>query len=156
VINTSSAASKAFGKIVLDDLNHARSYRPLRAYGDAKLANVLHAAELHRRYHGSGLSAVAVHPGNVATNFASETNHLSRLLYRTPLSRLVLVTPERGAEPLLRLANGTPGVDWCSGDYYSKLRAASPNRQARNGELVRKLWDRSAEMVGLPELVSAV
>jgi NAD(P)-dependent dehydrogenase (short-subunit alcohol dehydrogenase family) len=149
VINTSSVAHRALAKFDIDDLQNERNYAPLRAYGNGKLANVLHAKELHRRYHAAGLSAIAVHPGNVATNFASETNHFSRVLYRTPLRKIALTTPEKGAEPLLVLAEGTPGQDWQSGDYWEKLKPGKRNPQADDAALAAALWERSAELVGL-------
>ena len=37
------------------------------AYGDSKLANILHAFELHRRYAAKGLTAAALNPGEIMT-----------------------------------------------------------------------------------------
>src|SRR5512133_564318 len=54
VINTSSAANR-FGRINLDDLDNERKYSANKAYGDAKLANILFTRELHRRYSASGI-----------------------------------------------------------------------------------------------------
>ena len=44
-----------------------------------------------------------------------------RVMYRTPLGRLAgMVSTEKGAEPLVWLAEGAPGTDWVSGEYYEK------------------------------------
>jgi NAD(P)-dependent dehydrogenase (short-subunit alcohol dehydrogenase family) len=151
VINTSSNANSITGHIDLDDLQGERGYAAMKAYGNAKLANILHVEELHRRHHADGLNAVAVHPGRVATSFASETNHpLARLIYGTPLRRVFLTTPEKGAEPLIELATGRPGVDWHSGSYFHETKPGKPNKQAGDATLAGALWDRSAEMVNLP------
>ena len=88
-----------------------------RAYGNSKLANILFTRELHRRFHAKGLSAVAVHPGVIATNLANDTTSFLGFLYRTPLAKLLLDTPEKGAEPLVWLATSMPGTDWESGAY---------------------------------------
>lgn len=149
VIATSSVAARAWGRIDLDDLGNERRYRPQKAYGDAKLANALHAVELQRRYGAVGLAAVAFHPGIVATSFAKETNHLMRLVYHTPLRRLLTITPEQGGGYLAALAAGTPGVDWEPGGWVEQGRAAVPAPQAADADLARRLWDASAALVGV-------
>jgi len=150
VITTSSVAARLFGDIDLDDLNNDRRFSANKAYGDSKLANVLFTKELHRRFHPEGLSAVAFHPGPVATGFASDSTSLMRWVYQTPLRHLAgLISPDEGAQTLLWLAETTPGVDWDSGEFYEKLRIAKTHPQAADAELARGLWDRSAELVGL-------
>lgn len=49
VINTSSMANRA-GNAKMDDLESTRGYEPMRAYGSAKLMNILHAMEISRRF----------------------------------------------------------------------------------------------------------
>lgn len=150
VITTSSAAARLFGDIQLDDLQNERRFSANKAYGDAKLANILFTKELHRRFHAQGLSAAAFHPGPVATNFASESTSAMRWVYQTPLRHAFgLISADRGAQTLLWLAKTTPGTDWASGEYYEKLKVARTNPQAADADLARRLWDRSAELVGL-------
>lgn len=149
VLQTSSVAAQRWGRLDLDDLQNERHYAPEKAYGDAKLANILFTRELQRRYGDAGIAAVAFHPGIVATNFASETNHVMRYLYRTPLiSRLFMISPDQGAAPLVWLSQGTPGTTWLPGEYYERDRIAATHPQAADDELARRLWDLSAAMVG--------
>ena len=150
VINTSSAAARLWGRIDLDDLDNARAYSANKAYGDGKLANILFTRELHRRFHDEGISTAAFHPGPVATNFAADSTSLMRLIYRTPLRHLALISPERGADTLVWLARTAPGTDWHSGQYYEKRRPARTSPQADDGALATGLWERSARMVALP------
>jgi len=63
IINTSSVGAQAFGQLDLADLDLARRYKTMKAYGDSKLANILFAKGLHARFHAQGLSAVAFSPG---------------------------------------------------------------------------------------------
>jgi len=145
VVNTSSAANSVFGKFDLDDLDAERSYSPNRAYGNAKLANILFTRELHHRYHDQGISTAAFHPGVVATGFAAGSTSVMRLIYRTPLKRF-LMPPEQGADTLTWLATATPGTDWISGEYYEKRVVQKANPQAYDPALAAALWARSEAM----------
>ena len=148
VINTSSVGNRIFGHIDIDDLNHERRFSSQKAYGDAKLANILFTKELHRRYHPAGISAAAFHPGPVASGFGSEAhNPALNLLYRTPLRKVFLITPDKGASQLVWLATAIPGSDWTSGEYYSRHKPGRPNKQAADPVLAQQLWERSREMV---------
>jgi NAD(P)-dependent dehydrogenase (short-subunit alcohol dehydrogenase family) len=121
---------------------------PQKAYGDAKLENIVFAKELHRRYHSAGISTAAFHPGSVASNFGSEAaSRMIRMVYRTPLKHLSLNGPEKGSDLLVWLACAMPGEDWRSGEYYSGHSIAKANKQAYDPELARELWDRSAAMI---------
>lgn len=149
VVNTSSIGARLFGKIDLDDLNNWRNFTPNKAYGDAKLANILFTKGLHERFRERGLSSVAFHPGNVATNFASETDSYFRRVYHGVLKRF-LISPERGGARLQHFIDGTPGEVWKSGEYYgSSGRVGRTNRQAYDLRLVREHWQRSADMLGI-------
>ena len=143
VLNTSSVVNTYFGHVDIDDLDAAHGYRPLRAYGDAKLEMVLFTKELHRRYHAAGISTAAFHPGDVATNFgnASRTWWI-RTAFRGPIKFLALVGPEQGSDELVWLASSTPGTDWKSGEYYANHRIARANPRAYDPVLARELWDR--------------
>ncbi|PRX92499.1 short-subunit dehydrogenase [Allonocardiopsis opalescens] len=152
VLQTSSTVRFA-GRIHLDDLDRDRDYHPVHAYGAAKLENILFTMELHRRHHAEGLSAASFYPGNVATNFASDTTspvmRLIRFLAGNPLlRRAMLSTPEQGADQIVWLAEGTPGTDWRSGAYYYRRKDSPPrNPQAFDADLARGLWRRSEELL---------
>ncbi|MEV5823214.1 SDR family NAD(P)-dependent oxidoreductase [Micromonospora haikouensis] len=153
VVNTSSASARFVGKVDVNDLNHEKTYAPMRAYGDAKLANILFARGLHARYRSAGINAVAFDPGNVRTGFGAENDGLlTRLLYRTPLSRLALIPPERGGANLAHFLTGTPGVDWEPGLFYSQRKPARPwqtNRQVNDEALIDRFWHRAAQLAGV-------
>lgn len=145
IINTSSAAN-GFGRLDLSDLNSERSYSTNRAYGTAKLANILFTAELQNRYGKDGIAAAAFHPGVVATNFAAESTSWFRHAYKTVLNRFLL-TAEQGADTLVWLATSTPGRDWVPGAFYVKRALAKANSQAYDAGLARTFWNRSLELV---------
>jgi NAD(P)-dependent dehydrogenase (short-subunit alcohol dehydrogenase family) len=149
VIQTSSSGARLFGEIDVDDLNNDIAYKPHKAYGDAKLANILFTKELHRRFHDRGLSAAAFHPGAIATSFASDTTSFMRFVYANPVGRLGLQSVDKGARQLVWLANGTPSVDWQSGTYYEKNKPAKRyHSQVDDPSIARLLWERTAELTG--------
>lgn len=150
LIQTSTLHGGLARTLDTDDLNLDKNYDAVRAYNAAKLENVLFTKELHRRYHGQGISSAAFYPGNVATNFGAETtSRLMKVLATNRLSRsLLLTTPDKGAEQLVWLAEGTAGVDWTSGEFYAKKVAGKGlNPLARDADLARRLWERSEQLL---------
>lgn len=148
VIQTASMAAKVFSRFDPDDLQNEASYSPQSAYGNSKLANILFTRELQRRFGDEGISAVAFHPGVVASNFASDTTHLMRLVYHTPvIKNLFTVSSTKGASQLVWLATSTPGSDWQPGEYYEKGKSTRSNPKAHDDDLARRLWDASVDML---------
>ncbi|NIZ91375.1 SDR family NAD(P)-dependent oxidoreductase [Kineococcus rubinsiae] len=149
IVATSSIAARLYGHLDLDDLGNARRYSANKAYGDAKLANILTTRALHDRFHGDGLAAAAFHPGVVATGFASDTTSTAmKLVYANPLARRFIAGPDRGADQLVWLSTSAPGTDWRSGEYYEKRSVASRvNPQSRDDDLARRLFDVSSDLV---------
>ena len=62
VINTSSVANLS-GRIDINDLDLAKGFTPGRAYGIAKLDNILFTSELARRFGDRGITTRVVPPG---------------------------------------------------------------------------------------------
>jgi len=149
VIQTSSAAALLFSRFDIDDLQGARRYSASAAYGNAKLANVLFTKELNRRFGDAGLSAVAYHPGVIASSFGSTGSGSWKFLYGGPLAERFMTSTDVGGARLTWLALGKPGVDWQPGGFYANNKPARTHRRADDPALARLLWDRSAELVGL-------
>ena len=151
IIQTASVAARLFGRIDMADLHNRRHYTPMRAYGAAKLGNILFTRELHNRLHTHGVNAAAFHPGVIASAFAAGTsNRAMGFLYTNTFARRFLGTPESGADQLVWLSETVPGQAWVPGLYYEKRSiAARVNPQSTRDDLARELWERSAEMTGL-------
>ena len=148
VVQTSSAAHRMMGRLDIDDLNQDRRFSPQRAYSVSKLANILFTTELHRRYHDQGISAVAFHPGVVASSFAStSTNRLTRFLYASRLGRAFMVSPDKGADQLVWLSTTDPGQSWHPGTYYENHHPGRLHPQARDTTLAHQLWNRSTQLL---------
>ncbi|XP_020102337.1 short-chain dehydrogenase TIC 32, chloroplastic isoform X4 [Ananas comosus] len=69
--------------ILFDKLNDRRGYSDKKAYGQSKLANILHANELSRRLkeEGANITANSVHPGLIMTNLMRHSFLLMRSSY---------------------------------------------------------------------------
>ena len=123
VIQTASIAANLFGAdFDGSDFNNEKDYAPFKAYGYAKLEDILFTKELDRRYRGQGISAVAFEPGVVRTNFASESKGLIKFCYHSPLKYLFTISPEKSAERLVRLALGEPNIDFLCGEGSGQRR----------------------------------
>ncbi len=148
VVHVSSDAHLG-GSNRFDDVRAARGYSGFRAYADSKLANVLFTYELARRLEGSGVTANALHPGAVRTNFAVETAGLFGVLFG--LVRPLMLSPEQGARTSIYLAS-SPEVATVSGSYFvnCRPRKSSPNSYDRTAQ--SRLWALSEELTGTPAL----
>ena len=148
VVNTASMAAMA-GHVLPGDLDGVSRTRPGFAYANAKLSNVLFTRGLHRRYSGRGLSAVAFHPGVVATSFGSSGGGLTAAWYGG-IGRRFMISAGQGGANLAHFAGGTPGVDWLSGEFYDdRWSPFRLPRQARDDQVVEAHWELSADLLGL-------
>lgn len=150
VVNTSSVAAARWGHIDLDDLGNERKYSANKAYGDAKLANILFTRGLHERFHRDGITTVSFHPGVVATSFATDTTSAFGWIYRSPLAKIFMISAEKGGDNLAWFIGGEPDETWISGHYYDERALTNKfNPQVLDDALVDALWVRSAELVGV-------
>ncbi len=142
LVCTSSAAYLR-GTLDPADLSQtARRYRVLTAYGAAKQANILFAAEAARRW--PDVLPVSYHPGVVRTRFGSDNPVIAAFFRFYPGLR----TPERGADTLVWLAT-TPADDLTPGAFYHDRRPQVPTGKLINIDLAGRLWAASEEAVGL-------
>ncbi|HEY3902515.1 MAG TPA: SDR family NAD(P)-dependent oxidoreductase [Streptosporangiaceae bacterium] len=146
VINTGSNAYKN-ASVDLADLDGTRRERKQRrAYGESKLATILFTSELARRTEGTGVTAMAFHPGLVVTDVGRDSPFFHNLM-NSWLGRMAIAGPSRGAEPMIHLATAADPAD-LNGRYFNRLKPETPgNAQARDPEVARQLWDRTAKLI---------
>ncbi|XP_038708401.1 short-chain dehydrogenase TIC 32, chloroplastic-like isoform X3 [Tripterygium wilfordii] len=121
-------------------------YNSLSAYGQSKLANVLHANELARRLKEDGLEITAnsVHPGAIATNLFRHHSFVSGLI--NLLGKYVIKNVQQGAATTCYVALH-PQVKGISGQYFADCNIAEASSQAKDNNLARKLWDFSLDLI---------
>ena len=151
VVMTSSGAHMAApkGGIQFDDLAFERTYSPWRSYGQSKIANLLFAKELARRFEGTPRTANAVHPGVIFTNLGRHMHPVMNFFYALGKPLFLKSTPQGAATQCYVATN--PAVADVSGEYFADCNIAKPRKDAEDPELARKLWEVSEEIVaGLP------
>lgn len=144
IVSTASAAHQG-ARLDFDDLQSARSFSTIGAYGRSKLCNILFTRELARRLAGTGVTANCLHPGVVATRFGETAGGLLGLMM--PLVRRLSISPERGAETLVHLA-ASPDVEGVSGLYFAKCAPATPSPAAQDDAAAARLWEASERLAG--------
>lgn len=113
----------------------------LREYAMSKLANVVFTAELTRREPAEALTAVAVHPGRVASQI---WRHVPWLVRKVLFLR-GMRTPEDGAAPVIDVATRD---EVPAGAYFDRHEVREPHPLARDPEAGRALWEASERFVG--------
>ena len=146
VVFTSSEAHYS-ATMDLDDLGFEQGYSIMKAYGRSKLANVLTARRLAAQLEGTGVTVTSLHPGAIATNIWSGAPWFAQPVLAV-LKRWKMETPEVGGSRLAYLAT-SPEVEGQTGGYYHRNRLREPSELARDDALAERLYDASAQLVGL-------
>lgn len=145
IVNVTSEAH-AMGRIHFDDLQALRRYRPLGAYNQAKLANILFTYELARQLADASVTVNCVHPGGVNTNFAKNTKGAFAAMFR--LMKPFMRSPEKGAETVLYAATA-PELEGATGLYLVDKEARPSSKRSYDEDVARRLWDVSVRLTGL-------
>ncbi len=159
VVTVASSAHR-IGRIHFDDLNWERRYSKWPAYGQSKLANLLFTFELQRRAQasGSGLLAVAAHPGYAATHLQAAGPEMagSDLMRRLMGvgNTLFAQSDEKGALPTLFAATMEipPGAYVGPDGRFERQGAPTlvgTAGAARDAAVQRRLWEVSEELTGV-------
>ncbi len=158
-----SVASLAHRRAAIDweDLQSQRSYQPMRAYGQSKLAMLIFALELQRRVEQNGwkLRSIAAHPGWARTDIISSgigggKPGLKAMLIDRAFG-LVAQSAHDGAQPSIHAAIAP---DAKGGAYYGPTRLGETRGppglsrilpQAADLAAGSRLWTLSEKLTGV-------
>ena len=137
-----------------DDINWEKSYNPVMAYGQSKLANVLFTNELAKRLENTGVYAYSLHPGSVQTELLRYTGQglfflmpfMLKLIY--PFYCVVTKTAYEGAQTTIHCSVADEVLEQ-SGCYFSDCAVKKPSKYACITQNSAKLWELSEKMVKL-------
>ena len=147
VVMLSSAAHTSAPKqgIDFDNLSGEQSYRPWTAYGQSKVANLLFAKELARRFEGSQRTANAVHPGVIKTNLARNMPAFVEAALGLVGPLALKSVPEGAATQCYVAAH--PATQEISGEYFADCNVARSSTVSNDPELARRLWRETERIV---------
>lgn len=158
VVNVSSLAHKG-GKMDFNDLmfEKCRKFKPMRAYGQSKLANLLFTYELQRFFEANNIDciAVAAHSGGSNTRLANhfETNKFMEAVSK--IARGAMQPAAKGALPQIRASvdANVKGGDYFGpsgiGELFGYPVLVKSNAASHNEENARKLWEVSEKLTGV-------
>ncbi|RWR95445.1 short-chain dehydrogenase TIC 32, chloroplastic [Cinnamomum micranthum f. kanehirae] len=132
--------------IRFDKINNQSEYSDKKAYGQSKLANIVHANELSRRLQaeGANVTANSVHPGLIMTNLMRHSFILMNLL--KVVTYVLWKNVPQGAATTCYLALH-PSLKGVTGKYFLDCNEFTPSALARDEVLAKKLWDFSNKLV---------
>jgi retinol dehydrogenase-14 len=107
---------------------------------------VLFTNELARRLEGTGVTANAVHPGVVGSDFGQREGGPFAGLMK--VAGPLLLTPARGARTSIHVAS-SPVVEGVTGRYFARSRPTFTSRRAGSAEDARRLWELSEALTGV-------
>jgi NAD(P)-dependent dehydrogenase (short-subunit alcohol dehydrogenase family) len=161
VVTLASIAHKR-GKIHFDDLQFTRRYNPMAAYSQSKLADLMFAMELERRYRAmnAGITSIAVHPGVAQTKLfkvGSSTGvaALAEKVIQGSIGAL-LNSELGGAIPTLFAATAPEarGGAYYGSQGFQEMRGGDVGPAfvadaAKDEAARRRLWDLCEELTGV-------
>jgi NAD(P)-dependent dehydrogenase (short-subunit alcohol dehydrogenase family) len=157
VVTVSSLVARR-GEINFANLQAERSYRPMAAYSQSKLACLMFALEFERRSHaaGWGVSSLAAHPGLARTEIiANGPGTKSAFGTVGALAGFLFQAAAQGALPTLYAATAREAV---GGAYYGPDRMGGtqghpgPARipvRAGDEAIAARLWVLSEQLTGV-------
>ncbi len=147
IISVSSGAHQ-MARINFDDLQGEQNYSGWRAYSQSKLANILFTIELARQLAGTRVTANALHPGFVASNFGMSGTQSPIMSIGMRVARLFARSPERGAQTSIYLAT-SPEVEGVTGLYFADSQPVPPSAAGRDLAAAKRLWMVTSGMCGI-------
>ncbi|KAK7364345.1 hypothetical protein VNO80_12926 [Phaseolus coccineus] len=135
--------------IRFDKINDESSFQLWHAYGQSKLANILHAKELARRFKEDrvDITANSLHPGAIITNiYKPEISGAVPTDLINMLGNYAMKSIQQGAATTCYVALH-PQVKGISGEYFSDNNVAKASSLAKDTDLAKKLWDFSMKII---------
>ena len=149
IVNVSSETHRSVkAGLDIDDLQMTSGYSSSKAYAASKLANILFTVELDRRLGPAGITARALHPGVVATDFGKGPDSPRGMGVAMTLLKPFLRKPSRGAATSVLLATADEDV-LHAGLYWSDEAPEEPAPAALDPDAAARLWTESEHLAGI-------
>ncbi|KAF3565833.1 hypothetical protein DY000_02011631 [Brassica cretica] len=132
--------------IKFDSINDPDKYSEKKAYGQSKLANLLHSNALSRKLQEEGVNITvnSVHPGLVTTNLFRHSG-LGMSVFKA-MSFFLWKNIPQGAATTCYVALH-PSLKGVTGKYFADCNVTTPSNFATDKSLADKLWDFSIKLI---------
>lgn len=155
VVSLSSLAHKG-AKIDFNNLDGAKGYKAMKFYGQSKLANLLFAQELDKRFKEYDLQTISIacHPGISATNLFKFGKRDAPQLMKS-LMHNFLQPPAMGALSTIYAATDSQltGGEYIGPDGKGQRKGYptldTPHASAGDHAVSQKLWEVSEKLTGV-------
>lgn len=149
------------GVIKFDDLNSEKTYDKSAAYAQSKLANLLFAYELQRRFDEAGVDtiSVAAHPGYADTNLQATGPQMAGSAIQETImnlaNRLFAQSQAQGALPQLYACTmpDVSGGAYYGPDGFMEMRGypteVKSSQASYDETAAQRLWQVSEQMTGV-------
>jgi len=140
IMNNSEGHRFAPWGIRLDDLNwKKRRYSGLKAYGSAKLAQLLSMHIFKEKLEGSNVTINSMHPGAVKSDTGKDNGRLYKWYKRNVLEKML--RPTDISSDSLYYLGVSKELEGISGKFFSLTTEEVPSPPAWDLDEARKLWD---------------
>ena len=126
----------------LTGLNGLNGYQPFIAYARAKLLSLMAGYRLAETLEGTGVTVNAVNPGVVATKIIDDMTSTALKPFSGMIKRSLL-TPEEGAEAILRVATAPELAD-VTGRYFDRHDETRTSAVSYDRALQEWVWNSSS------------
>ena len=141
-----ASTAHRMGGLDFADLHYrrGRAYGAWSAYGQSKTANILFAKELAAQLASTGVTAVSLHPGVIATNLA---RHIGLSSITSALFKALVVDktiPQGAATTLYACLEPSLAEPAARGSYLSDCAVTTPmtpQAQDADGAVRKALWE---------------
>ncbi|HEX4376516.1 MAG TPA: SDR family NAD(P)-dependent oxidoreductase [Steroidobacteraceae bacterium] len=141
IINVSSRAHETAPGLDWDNLQMIEHFVPIKAYCNAKLANLLFTRVLSEQLSRDGIVTHAMHPGIVDSNFINHADDGTK----NYLATMPMVSSDEAADTVVWLATAPEPGATTNGYYYQRQPAFSTDA-AKDAASALRLWRESEKL----------
>lgn len=150
IMNNSEGHRFAPWGLRLDDLNwKKRRYSGLKAYGSAKLAQLLSMHIFKEKLEGANVTINSMHPGAVHSATGKDNGRMYKWYKRNVLNKML--RPTNIASDSLYYLGVSKNLEGISGKFFNLTTEEIPSPPAWDIDEAKKLWDISLNLCNLKQ-----
>ncbi len=145
VLSSRAHETTPAGGIDFDNLDGSKGYNGWKFYGQSKLANLLFARELGRRFAGTHRTATAVHPGVIKTNLGRHMGGAVNVIFGALGPLFFKSVPQGAATQCWAAAH--PDAGRLNGAYLADCNEKESSAHGKDMAMAKRLWEETERIV---------